>query len=98
MITAKPIEVTSDKVYAKNIWVHFMEKALEGTKAKNFKAAKGTIGVYINPENGKLATDDCPDSAVHLLCGWHRANGILYRSFNGEGFKERSRSFRGTSR
>ena len=37
-----------------------MEKALDGTKAQNFKAAKGTIGVYINPENGKLATDDCP--------------------------------------
>jgi 1A family penicillin-binding protein len=54
------IELISDKTYAKNIWVQFMEKALDGTSAKSFKAPKGTIGVYVNPENGKLATDDCP--------------------------------------
>ena len=54
------LELTSDKTYAKNIWIQFMEEALEGTTAKSFKAPKGTIGVYINPENGKLATKDCP--------------------------------------
>ncbi|MBB6445533.1 PBP1A family penicillin-binding protein [Bacillus benzoevorans] len=56
----RTIELISDKTYAKNIWVQFMEKALAGTSAKSFKAPKGTIGVYVNPENGKLATDDCP--------------------------------------
>ena len=54
------LELTSDKTYAKNIWIQFMEKALDGTTAKSFKAPKGTLGVYINPENGKLATKDCP--------------------------------------
>jgi len=54
------LELTSDKIYAKNIWLQFMEQALAGTSAKSFKAPKGTIGVYVNPENGKLATDDCP--------------------------------------
>nr|WP_295971754.1 PBP1A family penicillin-binding protein [uncultured Bacillus sp.] len=54
------IELTSDKTYAKNIWIQFMEKALEGTSTNSFKAPKGTVGVYINPENGKLATEDCP--------------------------------------
>ena len=54
------LELTSDKTYAKNIWIQFMEEALDGTTAKSFKAPKGTIGVYINPENGKLATKDCP--------------------------------------
>jgi penicillin-binding protein 2D len=54
------LELTSDKTYAKNIWVQFMEEALEGTTAKSFKPPKGTIGVYINPENGKLATKGCP--------------------------------------
>lgn len=56
----EPLELVSDKTYAKNIWIHFMEKALEGKSAKSFKAPKGTIGVYVNPENGKLATDNCP--------------------------------------
>lgn len=56
----KPIEVVAEKGYAKNIWIHFMEDALEGEPIKSFKAPKGAVGVYINPENGKLATKDCP--------------------------------------
>lgn len=57
---SQPLELTADKAYAKNIWVQFMEKALEDTTAKSFKPAKGTIGVYIDPETGALATNDCP--------------------------------------
>ena len=56
----KTIHLTADKLYAKNIWVHFMEDALKDTPAKGFKAVKGTVGVYVNPENGKLATEQCP--------------------------------------
>lgn len=56
----QPIELASDKRYAKNIWVQFMEKALDGTTAKSFKAPKGTVGVYVDPQNGTLATKDCP--------------------------------------
>jgi membrane carboxypeptidase/penicillin-binding protein len=54
------LELTADKAYAKNIWVQFMEKALDGTTAKEFKPAKGTVGVYIDPATGALATKDCP--------------------------------------
>ncbi|UQD53627.1 monofunctional biosynthetic peptidoglycan transglycosylase [Bacillus methanolicus] len=56
----KPIELTIDKMYAKNIWIHFMENALKGKPVKAFKPPRGVVGVYINPENGKLATDGCP--------------------------------------
>jgi penicillin-binding protein 2D len=56
----KPLERTIDKMYAKNVWIHFMENALKGKPVKNFKPPDGVVGVYINPENGKLATDDCP--------------------------------------
>lgn len=56
----KPIENVAEKGYAKNIWIQFMEDALEGEPIKSFKAPKGTISAYINPENGKLATEDCP--------------------------------------
>ncbi|MFE8697830.1 transglycosylase domain-containing protein [Cytobacillus sp. FJAT-53684] len=56
----KNITSSADKSYAKKIWVHFMEDALKGKPAKGFKAPKGTVGVYINPLNGKLATANCP--------------------------------------
>ncbi|WP_034645010.1 transglycosylase domain-containing protein [Bacillus methanolicus] len=56
----KPLERTVDKMYAKNIWIHFMENALKDKPVKTFKAPDGVVGVYINPQNGKLATDDCP--------------------------------------
>jgi penicillin-binding protein 2D len=55
-----PIEIVAEKSYAKNIWVNYMEDALANEPIKNFKAPKGTVGVYIDPESGLLATDDCP--------------------------------------
>ncbi len=56
----KPIELTAEKSYAKNIWVHFMEKALADEPKRKFKSPNGTVGVYLDPENGKLAADNCP--------------------------------------
>ncbi|MEH7390104.1 transglycosylase domain-containing protein [Bacillus sp. JJ1474] len=56
----KTIHKTADKSYAKNIWIRFMEEAHQGLPVKGFKPVKGTVGVYVNPENGKLATDECP--------------------------------------
>jgi len=56
----KPIEKSNEKAFSKNVWVNFMEKAHEGVPATNFKTAKGTVGVFINPENGKIATANCP--------------------------------------
>jgi penicillin-binding protein 2D len=57
----KPITLTAEKSYAKNIWANFMEKSLKGKPVKGFKPPKeGVLGVYVNPENGKLASKDCP--------------------------------------
>ena len=57
----KPIDLTAEKTYAKNIWANFMEEALQGKPVKAFKPPKeGVVGVYVNPANGKLATKDCP--------------------------------------
>lgn len=56
----RELELTIDKNYAKRIWVQFMEEALEGKPAKSFKPPQGTVGVYIDPATGKLATEDCP--------------------------------------
>ncbi|MCA1055061.1 PBP1A family penicillin-binding protein [Rossellomorea aquimaris] len=56
----KDISLITDKLYAKKIWVNFMEEALKDEPVKAFKPTKGVIGVAINPHNGLLATKDCP--------------------------------------
>ncbi|MED3649015.1 transglycosylase domain-containing protein [Heyndrickxia sporothermodurans] len=58
------ITLNADKLYAKNIWVRFMEKSLEDQPIKTFKQPKGVIAVPIDPESGKIATDDCPVSRL----------------------------------
>lgn len=58
---SKPIDYVAEKSYSKNIWAQFMEEALKDKTVKAFKPPKeGVVGVYVNPENGKLATKDCP--------------------------------------
>ena len=59
-----PITLTADKLYAKNMWIRFMEKALQGEPIKAFKPTKGVVGVKVDPANGKLATKDCPVSRL----------------------------------
>lgn len=56
----KPLELTVEKSYAKNIWINFMEQALKDEPIKKFKAPKGVVSVNVDPENGLLATKDCP--------------------------------------
>ena len=44
------------KIFGFNLWKkHSMERQLN-----HLKPQKVRVGVYINPENGKLATKDCP--------------------------------------
>ncbi|MFB7637456.1 transglycosylase domain-containing protein [Peribacillus butanolivorans] len=60
----KKIEVPAEKSYAKKIWASYMEKGLQGQPAKSFKETENVIGVYVNPESGKLATKACPASRL----------------------------------
>lgn len=55
----RELELTIDKGYAKKIWTQFMEEAHKGEPVKSFKPPKDTVGVYIDPITGKLATEDC---------------------------------------
>ncbi|NNV06354.1 PBP1A family penicillin-binding protein [Geobacillus sp. MMMUD3] len=56
----EPLDRFDEKQYAKQIWVHFMEEGLADEPKRSFKPTKGVIGVDIDPQNGKLATDACP--------------------------------------
>ncbi|MBW8350024.1 PBP1A family penicillin-binding protein [Bacillus sp. IITD106] len=56
------ITLTADKVYAKNMWIRFMEQSIEGQSEKlhTFGPPAGVTAVPIDPSNGKLATNLCP--------------------------------------
>jgi 1A family penicillin-binding protein len=57
----EPIDLSAEKSYSKQIWAQFMEEALKGKPVKKFQPPKdGVVGVYVDPANGKLATNDCP--------------------------------------
>lgn len=60
----RKIELVREKSYAKNIWINFMEKALKEEAKTEFEPPKGVVGVPIDPENGLLATEDCPVSRL----------------------------------
>ncbi|WP_409290731.1 transglycosylase domain-containing protein [Peribacillus sp. SCS-37] len=57
---SRKIQSSLEKGYTKKIWAGFMEDAMRGEPVKKFKPTEGVIGVYINPESGKLAAKGCP--------------------------------------
>ncbi|MDQ0342954.1 1A family penicillin-binding protein [Lederbergia wuyishanensis] len=58
----KEITLTTDKLYAKNMWIRFMERSIKGQpdKLHTFRPPAGVTAVPIDPSNGKLATNMCP--------------------------------------
>lgn len=60
----KTIDMVEERAYSKKIWAGFMEEALKHEPVKQFKPPEGVVGVYVNPENGLLATKECPVSRL----------------------------------
>ncbi|GAB6252289.1 PBP1A family penicillin-binding protein [Bacillus cereus] len=58
----KSISNVAEQGYAKKIWTDTMEKGLDGQPKKEFKQPGDVVAVNINPENGKIATKNCPIS------------------------------------
>ncbi|MFK4998802.1 hypothetical protein ACI2OX_20390 [Bacillus sp. N9] len=58
----KDLTLTEDKVVAKNVWIRFMEQAIEGQMEQlhEFKPPAGVEALPIDPETGKIATEFCP--------------------------------------
>ncbi|WP_139491033.1 transglycosylase domain-containing protein [Brevibacillus dissolubilis] len=56
----KKVDPIKDARLAAPIWADFMESALKDQPPTLFDVPQGIISVYINPENGKLATEHCP--------------------------------------
>lgn len=55
-----PINTYPDSTYSKKIWANYMEDALAGQPADNFKAPPGVVKAWVDPDTGLLATDACP--------------------------------------
>ncbi|MGG0825094.1 PBP1A family penicillin-binding protein [Paenibacillus turicensis] len=49
------------------IFAKFTEKALEKVPPKIFPIPDGVVSVYIDPESGKLATNDCPTKRLEAF-------------------------------
>ncbi|WP_214480911.1 PBP1A family penicillin-binding protein [Bacillus sp. SM2101] len=55
------IDKVDERAYSKRIWANFMEQSLTKEPVLTFRNSTGNLKkVYINPDNGKLATNDCP--------------------------------------
>lgn len=61
---SQTIDKPAEKLYAKKIWARFMEKSLQDSSFKTFRPTSNVVGVYVNPFNGKLATENCPVSRL----------------------------------
>lgn len=60
----KKITNPTEKMYAKKLWIRFMEQSLKGEPVKSFPQPKDVINVAVDPISGKLSTDDCPVSRL----------------------------------
>ncbi|MGG4038179.1 transglycosylase domain-containing protein [Heyndrickxia ginsengihumi] len=60
----KELTLAADKLYAKKIWVKFMEQSLANKPIEEFTPPKGVVGAAIDPTTGKLATEQCPISRL----------------------------------
>lgn len=55
----KTLHPVNDTGYAKRIWAHYMEDALQSMPAIDFKPTNKTVGVKIDPLTGQKATEKC---------------------------------------
>lgn len=55
----KTLHPVNDTGYAKRIWAHYMEDALQSMPVVDFKPTRKTVGVKIDPLTGQKATKKC---------------------------------------
>lgn len=60
----KTLSVKGDMAASKQVWIDFMEKALDGKSNESFTIPKGVQPVSVDITSGYLATSACPDQRV----------------------------------
>lgn len=56
----KVLDSVTDTHFSKKIWGHFMKEALKGQPKNSYNhPPKGVVGEWVDPNTGKLATQEC---------------------------------------
>jgi len=56
-----------DSFLAKEIWADYMEKAHQNLAPQLFTVPEGVVSLYIDPETGKIATQNCPNARLEFF-------------------------------
>ncbi|GBF12495.1 penicillin-binding protein 2D [Tepidibacillus sp. HK-1] len=59
--------VEGDSMISKEIWADYMKKAHQSLPLQLFTVPEGVISLYIDPESGKIATEDCPNPRLEAF-------------------------------
>ncbi len=59
--------VDGDSLIAKEIWADYMEKAHHNMAPQLFMVPDHVVSLYIDPESGKIAKDDCPNARLEFF-------------------------------
>jgi membrane peptidoglycan carboxypeptidase len=65
----KTISTYPETGYAKDIWSHFMQSALDGQPRNSFDPPKGVVSVSIDPKTGLRAGGTCPGRPTWFVKG-----------------------------
>ncbi|MBM7645406.1 1A family penicillin-binding protein [Scopulibacillus daqui] len=79
------ISTYPDSGYAKKIWAHFTESALEGQPKNSFKPPKGVVRRLVDPKNGKLAAKGCPNARYTYYLKGTAPNEYSHRCYKEKG-------------
>lgn len=63
----RKLDEVKESRYAAQIWAEFMESALSDQPPALFTMPAGIRSVYIDPGNGKLATEHCPKTRLYFF-------------------------------
>ncbi len=58
-----------ERQYAKQIWSDVMEKGLQNEPLQTFSPPEGVVGVHVDPDSGKMATEGCSGRLTYYLAG-----------------------------
>lgn len=63
----RKLDEIKESRYAAQIWAEFMESALKDQPPTLFNMPAGIRSVYIDPDSGKLATENCPKAKLYFF-------------------------------
>jgi len=91
--------VDGDSFITKEIWADYMEKAHQKLAPQLFVVPEGIVSLYIDPQSGKIADDQCPSPRLEAFvqgtepteyCDIHQGEALKQPSENQSGMQDDS--------